>query len=311
MKLYYALVISLILHILLYQNAHWLQMSFNQKAEEEVIEITFKENERKVIKQLDAPDQIPPDDSPTPFLSKNKRRYRKQQIARNRGEAVNRSQTQNRQQRQQTRKTEQQEQISDKNKQELIQKLAEIQRLSDQVISQLTREQSQRGKPRRRQRQQQGQTLDASPFQQSYQPSTFYDPRTKAPLGGFTALNTDRFTYYSYFSRVERRVGPLIQQQITRIIQNRPNVHFGDQDKEIWTSHITITLDKEGHFVRGDVFKKSGVDKFEYAFLDSFRAGAPIPNPPEGMIDEDGLIRLQYAFNVFWRPGYYNRPAKN
>jgi len=120
--------------------------------------------------------------------------------------------------------------------------------------------------------------------------------------GAFTSLNSDKFTYYTFYARINEQVR-------SRWIQNLRN--FSDNltqaDNETIASRDRITevdiqLNRAGEFVRAVVMKSSGTKGLDQAATEAFRIAAPFVNPPQQMIESDGLIHLRYGFLVQWSP---------
>ncbi len=48
--------------------------------------------------------------------------------------------------------------------------------------------------------------------------------------------------------------------------------------------------------------KESGLKSFDQAAVQAFAQARMFPNPPEDMIESDGLIHLKYSFQVHYEP---------
>ena len=282
MKLYYAVVFSLIFHFFFYLTSNELASHFDA-AKEEKIEIVLLQNDEpyKLIRDL----EVPKPDSLLPSLTTNvsdkNQQFNKQQRAKefDQDQTVNRSSV--------TSEEELQK--------EFIKKLETISKLSNEVIRQLKEERKFRAKH------------DYNPnlFRPDAAPSTVNDPFTNVPIGSFTALNTNRYLYYSFFARIEDQFRQRWVSGINRVRSRRPTIRRSDRDKDVWTTEIEILLDQKGAFVRADIHRSSGLDGLDYAALEAFRKSAPFLNPPKGLVNKDGFILLRYAMSVYWKPEYY------
>lgn len=286
MKIYYACLISILAHFLFYQGLKKYASHLETLKQEnvEVVLIDESKNVQVVMNpKTPKPDKLEPSD--TDLFSEKNQQFIQQQKAANIGKTVNRSQeqageiaaqkdTQNRQ---------------ENNQEDLVKKLKQINQLSNDVLSRL---QQKKG----------GFDFDPSPL-----PSTVsvVDPISKIPVGHFTALNTNRYLYYSYYERINNQVHYRWVQHIRKAASRRLNIPAGKRSQEIWVTEIDVFLDEKGDFSRADVHNSSGIGAFDYAAIDAFREGTPIPNPPKGIIREDGLIHLRYAFHFYWRPKDY------
>lgn len=123
-------------------------------------------------------------------------------------------------------------------------------------------------------------------------------------VGNFTALNTDRFTYYSFFSRVEELVRFRWESKIHNALDSFDRHYLNSVvGNRNWITQVEFLLDKEGKLVRAILLKESGIKKFDLACLNSFREANVFPNPPKELIEEDGYVHLRYSFNVYYNPG--------
>jgi len=118
----------------------------------------------------------------------------------------------------------------------------------------------------------------------------------KVKTGTQTLLNTREFVYFSYYNRIKAKLKqqwePQIKSKITRILQ---------QGRQISTvsdkiTRLVITLDKSGELVKIQVRGQSGYHELDEAAIDAFRAAAPFPNPPKGIQDKLGEIKINWDF---------------
>ncbi|MCB0361740.1 MAG: energy transducer TonB, partial [Bdellovibrionales bacterium] len=75
-------------------------------------------------------------------------------------------------------------------------------------------------------------------------------------------------------------------------------------------TRVLITLDKNGSLIQVQVLGQSGLVELDSAAVDAFRAAAPFPNPPQGMVEHDGNIRIRWDF-ILEASLYYPLPKKN
>jgi TonB family protein len=120
-------------------------------------------------------------------------------------------------------------------------------------------------------------------------------------VGEITALNTDHYLFYSFYSRIEEAIRFKWEHdvEITLSNLNRNQYH---NPKSIWSTRLDILLTKEGKFHKAVLLKESGIHGLDMAAINAFREASFFPHPPKEMIGEDGFIRLQYQFHVFYDP---------
>lgn len=120
-------------------------------------------------------------------------------------------------------------------------------------------------------------------------------------IGNMTALNTDRYLYYSFYARVEELIRFRWESMVEETIQNLNPRNLNSQNR-IWTTYMEVTLKPNGEFVRAAVMKESGIKGFDISAVKAFADAGLFPNPPHEMVKQDGLIHLKYGFNVHYNP---------
>lgn len=121
-------------------------------------------------------------------------------------------------------------------------------------------------------------------------------------FGEFTALNTDRYLYYSFFARVEELIRYGWEDGVRATTYRTPKGIFQSGLNSNWVTHVEIMLKPTGEFHKALLMKESGISGFDWAAIDSFAAAKLFPNPPKEMIEQDGFIHLRYTFTVRVNP---------
>jgi len=120
--------------------------------------------------------------------------------------------------------------------------------------------------------------------------------------GAFTSLNTDQFTYYAFYARMNEQVRyrwvSLIR-NYTSMLSNADLQRLSTRERQ---TYIEIILGPDGQYQGSLVHTSSGEKKLDVMPADAFAAAAPFPNPPRGMVEADGKIHLKYAFVVQFGP---------
>lgn len=120
--------------------------------------------------------------------------------------------------------------------------------------------------------------------------------------GNFTSLNSDRFTYYTFFARVNEQVRSRWIHHLRQFsdgLSQKENEALASRER---VTEVDIQLNRAGEFVRAVVMRSSGSQGLDQAATEAFRIAAPFINPPQQMIEADGLIHLRYGFMVQWSP---------
>ena len=61
-------------------------------------------------------------------------------------------------------------------------------------------------------------------------------------------------------------------------------------------TRVIIILDDGGILQGVQVLEESGVRDLDDAAVEAFRAAAPFPNPPKGIIEDDGTVKIHWDF---------------
>jgi TonB family protein len=111
-----------------------------------------------------------------------------------------------------------------------------------------------------------------------------------------TMLSTREFLYYSYYNRIKSQLKqywePKVKDKVKKIFQQGRTI-ASDQDR---ITKVIIHLDNQGILVKVQVVGASGVSDLDEAAVEAFRAAAPFPNPPKGIVDQDGTIKIRWDF---------------
>lgn len=122
-------------------------------------------------------------------------------------------------------------------------------------------------------------------------------------IGDFTSLNTDRFQFYSFYSRVEELVRFRWESSVKQAVDRMDARYLRDVvGRRNWVTSIEFWLTPDGRFHSAHILKESGVKRFDEAAVFAFRDARIFPNPPPEMVGSDGYIHLLYTFNVHWTP---------
>lgn len=111
-----------------------------------------------------------------------------------------------------------------------------------------------------------------------------------------TMLSTKEFKYYTFFSRVRQQINqhwtPKVRTKVDQIYKQGRRIASTDD----MITRCLVTLDKSGRLLRIQIIGVSGVRELDEAATEAFRAAAPFPNPPQGMVDPDGTIKIRWDF---------------
>jgi TonB family protein len=111
-----------------------------------------------------------------------------------------------------------------------------------------------------------------------------------------TILSTKEFKYYTYFNRIRKQLSehwePKVRDKLTKMFRQGRSI-ASNQDR---TTKLLIILDPKGVLVNVQLVSDSGVKDLDEAAIESFRSAAPFPNPPKGIVDPDGTVKIRWDF---------------
>ncbi|MCB0368020.1 MAG: TonB family protein [Bdellovibrionales bacterium] len=127
-------------------------------------------------------------------------------------------------------------------------------------------------------------------------PSQTQDYLKNTELGVETVLNTKEFKYYTYFNRIRRQLSqhwePKVRDKLTKLFRQGRSI-ASEQDR---VTKLLIVLNPLGVLVKVQVLGDSGVKDLDDAAIEAFKSAAPFPNPPTGIIDPDGTVKIRWDF---------------
>ncbi len=113
-----------------------------------------------------------------------------------------------------------------------------------------------------------------------------------------TMLNTREFKYFTYYQRIRRQLSqywePKLKEKLTKLFKQGRKI-ASHQDR---ITKVLIVLNNSGTLVNVQVIDESGVADLDEAAIEAFRAAAPFPNPPIGIVENDGTVKIRWDFIV-------------
>ncbi len=113
-----------------------------------------------------------------------------------------------------------------------------------------------------------------------------------------TLLSTKEFVYYTYYNRIRNQLSqywePKIKQKILALFKQGRRI-ASTEDR---ITKVLITLDSKGVLIKVQVLGASGVQDLDEVAVEAFKAAAPFPNPPKGIIEADGTVKIQWDFVI-------------
>lgn len=116
-------------------------------------------------------------------------------------------------------------------------------------------------------------------------------------VGLETLLNTREFKYYSYYNRIRKQLSQhwegRVREKLTKLFKEGRAPAATNKDR---ITKLMIVLNDRGTLVRVQVLSDSGIRDLDDAAIEAFRAAAPFPNPPKGIVEGDGTVKIRWDF---------------
>jgi TonB family protein len=111
-----------------------------------------------------------------------------------------------------------------------------------------------------------------------------------------TLLSTREFVYYSYYARIKEAIRqhwePNVREKV-KIIYRQGRSIASAKDR---VTQVLVTLNAKGELIKVEILSPSGVEQLDGAAVEAFRSASPFPNPPKGMVEPDGTIKIRWDF---------------
>lgn len=129
---------------------------------------------------------------------------------------------------------------------------------------------------------------------QNSQASTTNDHLENVKDDLMTKLNTREYKYYGYYNRIKNQLNdwwvPQVQQKFTKMMKQGRTIASSENK----ITKLIIILNSAGNLVKVQVMAESGVRDLDDAAVEAFRQAAPFPNPPKGMMEQDGTVKIRW-----------------
>jgi len=113
--------------------------------------------------------------------------------------------------------------------------------------------------------------------------------------GDRTILSTREFRYFSYYHRIKELLRqywkPNVERKLYKLWEKGKSV--GDDEV---TTKLLVLLNDEGKIEKISRVATCGIGELDDAAVEAFQKAAPFPNPPRGIVDNDGFVRIRWDF---------------
>jgi TonB family protein len=111
--------------------------------------------------------------------------------------------------------------------------------------------------------------------------------------GDETSLSAKRWVYASFFNRLKRQVAQVWDPNSVWRHADPTGTRYGSKTR---VTEVRVSLSPRGQLAKILVVAPSGSNELDEEAVRAFRAAAPFPNPPEGLIQKDNLITFAFSF---------------
>jgi TonB family protein len=111
-----------------------------------------------------------------------------------------------------------------------------------------------------------------------------------------TAINTREYKFFGYYQRIREKLDrawvPILKEKLYHVFRAGRQL-ASDMDH---VTKVMVVLNPGGEVVRVQVQSESGTSELDEAAVKAFNKAGPFPNPPHGIVDADGEIRIPWEF---------------
>lgn len=114
--------------------------------------------------------------------------------------------------------------------------------------------------------------------------------------GAQTLLNTKEFAYFTFYQRVRKQLEqfwePGLRAKIQKMYDRGRNLATNKEH----ATKLLVVLNSKGTITRILVQDTSGINDLDQAAIEAFNRAGPFPNPPKGMLEQDGTVKVAWEF---------------
>ncbi len=115
-------------------------------------------------------------------------------------------------------------------------------------------------------------------------------------IGAQTLLNTKEYVYFSFYQRVRKQLEqywePSLRDKLFKMVARGRTIASETEH----ATRLYVVLDAVGKIRKIQVKGTSGVMDLDDAAVEAFNKAGPFPNPPQGLTDQEGIVRIEWEF---------------
>lgn len=114
--------------------------------------------------------------------------------------------------------------------------------------------------------------------------------------GDRTLLSTKEFVYFGYYRRIRQRLEVAWNSKLRAALQAYMTGGRKLASDKDYVTGVVVVLDSNGMITAVQLLQKSGARDLDDAAVDAFNEAGPFPDPPSGLVDQNGEIRITWSF---------------
>lgn len=127
--------------------------------------------------------------------------------------------------------------------------------------------------------------------------------------GQFTSLDANQFENYTFYARINEQISNRWTQNIRTFLRNIDPIALSKLAVRDQVTEFELLLDSEGNFKDISFSRRADHEDLDIAAGAAVQLATPFVNPPLGMIDRDGMIRMRFRFSLLFSASpYYASP---
>jgi TonB family protein len=111
-----------------------------------------------------------------------------------------------------------------------------------------------------------------------------------------TALNTKEFIFYGYYQRIRERLDhawvPILRERVVKYYES--GRHLASEMDH--ATKVLVLLNPKGEITSVRIVSESGTAELDDSAVAAFNQAGPFPNPPRGIVGQNGLIEIPWEF---------------
>lgn len=114
--------------------------------------------------------------------------------------------------------------------------------------------------------------------------------------GDRTVLNTKEFIYFGYYNRIRERLESSWRSKLHNALGEQLLAGRQLATSRAYITRLMVILDRHGRITSVRMKDNSGFRALDQAAVDAFNQAGPFPDPPSGLVDENGQIQIPWDF---------------